>query len=519
MLTSNYTLKILLVEDDPADAELIEELLTSVSNIQFRLKAVARLGEALNCLREMEFDAILLDLSLPDSFGIDTVNNMKVQAATIPIVVLTALNDENVAFAALRRGAQDYLVKGRLHASLLVRAVQYAIERQRAEEALRQQAERDRLSGRMIERIRSSIDLRDILWNTAAEVRQFLKIDRVLIYRCGSVLELDKNEQEGLIVSMDECLEGCTWNQEVYAGLAMSSLLLKESDTIQAVADIQTTPLDPDYRDLLKNSQIQAFLTVPIWQTSEWQSKGSKRGIYSDFSFSPHHFPHQNTLWGILAAYHCKSARLWQQWEIDFLQHLANQVAVAIQQSELYCQLEIANQKLKLLATTDELTGIANRRQFNRALDSEWRRLAREQAALSLVLCDIDFFKIYNDFYGHPAGDTCLKKVANAIASAVQRPADLVARYGGEEFAIILPYTDTLGATLVTENIHHQIAKLQLSHSQSSISQYVTVSSGIASTIPCSDRSPETLIQWADRALYRAKARGRNRIERAECNF
>lgn len=140
-------LRILLVEDDPADAELIEELLGSFGNTQFRLKAAQRLNEGVKYLVEGEFDVILLDLSLPDSFGLDTVKSVKAQAPTVPIVVLTGLNDENMAVEAVGAGAQDYLVKRGFEKELLVRAMRYVIARQRTEEAHRLQAERERLLG------------------------------------------------------------------------------------------------------------------------------------------------------------------------------------------------------------------------------------------------------------------------------------------------------------------------------------------------------------------------------------
>jgi GAF domain-containing protein len=111
----------------------------------------------------------------------------------------------------------------------------------------------------------------------------------------------------------------------------------------------------------------------------------------------------------MLTAYNCSGVRKCQQWEIDFLQHLANQMAIAIEQSQLYRQLAIANQKLHQLATTDGLAGIANRREFDRVFTLEWRRLAREQLPLSLIMFDINFFKLYNQFYGHVGGDDCLR--------------------------------------------------------------------------------------------------------------
>ena len=217
-------------------------------------------------------------------------------------------------------------------------------------------------------------------------------------------------------------------------------------------------------------------------------------------------------MWGMLTAYNCSGVREWQQWEIDFLKHLANQMAIAIEQSQLYRQLAIANQKLHQLATTDGLTGIANRRQFDRVFRLEWRRLARKQLPLSLIMFDIDFFKLYNEFYGHVGGDHCLRQVAGAIAKAAKRAGDLTARYGGEEFAVVLAHTSAEGANVVAREICDGIASLKLAHARSSIGPYVTLSCGSATAIPSAQESPDTLIRSADSALYQAKTEGKNRI-------
>ena len=155
---------------------------------------------------------------------------------------------------------------------------------------------------------------------------------------------------------------------------------------------------------------------------------------------------------------------------------------------------------------------IGNRRHFDDYLAREWRRLQREQKPLSLILCDVDYFKFYNDSYGHLQGDDCLRQVAKAIAKSISRPADLVARYGGEEFAIILPNTDLAGSQKVAKKVQQAIRELQLPHNQSQTSKFVTISIGISSQIPEQDKLLEDLIRTTDQALYTAKAQGRDRI-------
>ncbi len=545
MLTSNHLIKVLLVEDNLADATLIEDLLGSFSDATFQLEIVKSMEEGIQCLQGAEFDAILLDFSVEDSLeGSDPIAMLKARSPTVPIVVLTDMNDEHTALSVLRSGAQDCLVKGRFHRTLLVRAIHYAIERQRIEEQLRQQAQRERLLAKMIENIRSSIDATSILHSTVAEVRQFLKTDRVLIYRChNSATKLDSEEQKCEIVAGDGLPQGYIENPNICSALAVSCLLLAESQSVQAISDVRETELTGSCKKMLADCEIAAVLSVPIWQSegkeatnkissdSRWEEEqdedysedlmtllcgGTPQIILKNESDSG--AENKNYLWGMLTAYNCTGARQWQAWEIEFLTHLANQVAIAIEQSELYRKLAIANQKLQQLATTDALTRIANRRQFDRILMLEWRRLAREELPLSLILLDIDFFKSYNDFYGHLAGDDCLYQVAGAIASAVKRAGDLPARYGGEEFAVLLPNTEAEGANVVARTICDRLGALKLPHARSEIDPYVTLSCGIATTIPSPDQSPDSLIHSADRALYQAKSEGKNRICHASSN-
>lgn len=176
-------------------------------------------------------------------------------------------------------------------------------------------------------------------------------------------------------------------------------------------------------------------------------------------------------------------------------------------------ELERLARKLERMSNQDGLTGLANRRCFDDTLIREWVRNGREDNFLGLLMIDIDHFKAYNDALGHVDGDVCLRGVARAIRDATNRPGDLVARYGGEEFAIILPNTDFDGARVVAENIHANLGRSCISHPNSQVACNVTVSIGVAATVPTCDTTPEHLIQAADRALYQAKQSGRNRTE------
>jgi two-component system, chemotaxis family, response regulator WspR len=177
-------------------------------------------------------------------------------------------------------------------------------------------------------------------------------------------------------------------------------------------------------------------------------------------------------------------------------------------------QLADANIELQKLAALDGLTGIANRRRFDDTMHVEWQRGQRERQSLSLLICDIDFFKQYNDAYGHQRGDLCLKKAAAILTEHLKRPADLAARYGGEEFAIVLPDTPLAGAITVAQECVRHLENLRIAHGGSPHG-VVTMSVGVASVVPTPESTVEELIARADRALYAAKDGGRNQVVHA----
>jgi len=198
---------------------------------------------------------------------------------------------------------------------------------------------------------------------------------------------------------------------------------------------------------------------------------------------------------------------------------LYNQKKLVEEQSKLLqlrvqelSELRADNYRLENLSFCDGLTGISNRRQFDQFLEISFKSSIRSGKPLSLIMADIDYFKAYNDNYGHLKGDECLIKVAKTMVSTVKRPLDLVARFGGEEFAVILSETDLNGARLIAEEIRKSIEALALTHEYSSVSPNITISLGITTITPSNLYSMEELIDKADKALYKAKSKGRNTI-------
>ena len=360
------------------------------------------------------------------------------------------------------------------------------ITKQREAELFQQkQAQQQNLLRIIMQQIRQSLQLEEILRTTVQQVRQFLNCERVFIYRY-----LAHGQGRVVVESLAEggtSLEGQTFNPS--SCLQERYLNSYRQGTGWAISNIIQKNIEPEHIDMLVQFQVKAELAIPIVNGEE--------------------------VWGLLVAHHCCQPRCWKPWELDLIKQLNEELAIAINQAELYQKLQDKNRELLRLATLDELTQLSNRRHFNQYVYKEWRRLAREEKSLSLIMCDVDHFKLYNDTYGHLDGDFCLQRVASVLQTSIKRPADLAARYGGEEFAIILPNTSADGAVELAQKICERVHALQIPHEKSSASDYVTLSMGVASRIPQPRTEPETLVNEADRALYQAKEQGRNRVIKA----
>lgn len=239
---------------------------------------------------------------------------------------------------------------------------------------------------------------------------------------------------------------------------------------------------------------------------------------------------HQGQLTGIIYLENAALAGVFTNERIELIQLLASQAAISIENSKLYSnlenkviertqQLEVANKQLTLLATTDNLTTLSNRRQFNERIELEVGRAKRNQEPVSLLLCDVDYFKKFNDCYGHVDGDDCLKRIGQVFNQLFNRTADLPARYGGEEFAVILPATNEVEAIKMAEKLCKDVQQLKIPHKKNTEHNIVTISVGCHTFTPSvnEDVNPqvESLLRQADKALYQAKESGRNCVKKS----
>ena len=366
-------------------------------------------------------------------------------------------------------------------------------ERKEAELALQKLRQKEHLLGIILDRINQSLNLEEILETTVNSVRELLQCDRVIIYRflpdLSGIVEKESVIEGYTPILGNIITDPCFPDQNV--------LERYKQGYISIIYDVDHLEVKECHQELLRLFQVKANMALPILINQQETEKQASEIV----------------VWGLLIAHHCREKREWLISETDLLRRLATQTGIAIQQAQLYHRLEQLNQELEKIAYIDSLTGVYNRRHFEGKLQQEWKRLARDRASMSIIMLDVDYFKLYNDTYGHQQGDKCLQQVAQTISAAVKRSGDFVSRYGGEEFVVVLPNTPIEGALQVAENIRTKIETLEIPHQASAVSKWVTGSLGIAA-LNCSNQSnPEILIQAADIALYNAKTSGRNCVE------
>jgi diguanylate cyclase (GGDEF)-like protein len=319
-----------------------------------------------------------------------------------------------------------------------------------------------------------------------------------------------------------------------------------QSTSIQMLQSNSKTISNSPELKKVKSPELEKVKSLPVTVISHVLRTSSsvilhdatRDGPFTDDPYITHHKPgsvlcvpvQRGHIQGVVYMENNLATDVFTEARLEVISLLTEQATVAIENAGLYeqvqdyshtleekvaqrtAQLEELNEELKKLADSDVLTGLANRRRFDSYLTEIWHRLRRDRKPLSIVMFDVDHFKTYNDTYGHQTGDDCLISLAKTMCKQIQRPADLVARYGGEEFIIVLPDTQNEGALVVAERMRSAVEALKIPHSKSSAGEFVTISVGVATTVPDATRAPEVLIEVADKALYKAKKQGRNQV-------
>lgn len=350
-------------------------------------------------------------------------------------------------------------------------------ERKQAEETLRLQSRREQALNRVLQAIRHSLELDAIFSKAVREIGLLLDAAQV------DVLEYRESERRWISV-------------------ARHAAIPEEAPT----APLEFDDLAPGLPDRLR--QLDIVCTASVTELGTTLPRPFAEVYGGAWMVVPLFV--ERKVWGCLSLARNERQALWSDPDVELTYAISEHLAIALQQSALYEQLQSANASLQRLVDIDGLTQIANRRCFDSRLQQEWGRHRREGKPLSLLMCDLDEFKAYNDAYGHQAGDDCLQQVARSIDRCLRRATDLVARYGGEEFAIVLPSTDISGAEQVARSIAREVRQLQIPHRASSAADWVTVSLGVAHSVRGSVPTISDLVAAADRALYEAKRGGRN---------
>jgi diguanylate cyclase (GGDEF)-like protein len=481
---------VLVVDDTPVNLLLLNQILCR-NNYKIRVAPNGKM--ALKSVFANPPDLILLDIKMPDMDGYEVCRQLKSDPRTegIPIIFISALDGAIDKVTAFNLGGVDYITKPFEPVEVLAR-----IEHQL------------RLRELMVELKYQNAQLQ-LLLTTTQSINESVDIDSaltIILEKICTNLGWDFGEAWMPNDSGTELVYGQAWygndaklaefhdyskTQDIVQGKGFAAQIWQEQD-LKWIADASVEESEMFSRaDRAATAGLKGMLGIPILLRDSTTGENSQ-------------------VLAVLVFFQ-KNEMQPDRRSLELLKAVASQLGSMIQRKKTEAALKKANLELERLANLDSLTQVANRRRFDEYLDCEWNHAQREKHPLSLILFDLDYFKAYNDYYGHQAGDRCLQQVSRSAASAITRKTDLLARYGGEEFVIILPNTHSSGALRVAETIRDRLKQLQIPHLDSQVSPWVTVSLGVATLIPTEKEQPESLIAAADAALYEAKSQGRDR--------
>lgn len=506
--------QILVVDDIPANLKLLTEILSEAG---YHARPAPSGRMALRSIAIEPPDLILLDVKMPDMDGYEVCKCLKSDEKTsrIPIIFISAMDDVEDKIRGLQEGGVDYISKpfqaaevlARVRTHLALRTLHKELETKNSQ--LRQEIAERKLMETALKEYRDHLE--ELVYERTEDlVRINKELNQEIDERRLAEEALVRNERKFRAI-FDQTFQfiGLMEPDGVLVEANRTALEfsgIKESDVLgkpfwEAPWWAHSLILQLKLREAVKTAASGEFVR---FEATHPASDGSLH--YVDFSIKPV----MNESGRVILL--IPEGR-------DITERKIAEEALRIARDELEIQVEArtkelkaANEELKRLSLSDGLTGIANRRYFDDFLEREWNRAKREKTPLSMIMIDIDYFKAFNDTYGHQAGDQCLRTVATVLRTTVKRTVDLVARYGGEEFAIVLPDTDILGAYEVAERIRNNIEILGIEHLKSDNCGFVTISSGIASAIPEKNSVPTEIISEADIALYKAKKEGRNKV-------
>lgn len=479
-----FKANILVVDDKPANLSLLAQILADKG---YKVRVAINGKLALKSANSNPPDLILLDIKMPEMDGYEVCQQLKASEHTcqIPIVFISASAAVIDKVKAFTLGGVDYITKPVEPIEVLAR-IEYQLRLRQYQRQLETQNLQLQLLLTTTQAISAAADVGKALQVILTNVCQTLGWQlgeawmpnsevNVLEYTEGwDVGDLRINEfrrQRQLFqFAPGEGLAGRIWLTQKLAWIAD---LTQAKDTIF-----------PGDR-IAEKAGFKGVLGIPI---------AFDREVLAVLVFFQ------------------KQEMIPDRRSLELVNAIATQLGSMIKYKKSEAALHKSEAELRRLASLDGLTQIANRRRFDEYLNVEWKRLKREIAPLSLIMLDVDFFKLYNDTYGHLAGDDCLRQVAGTIKTVVQRSTDLAARYGGEEFAIVLPNTDTSDSVYIAEKIRRSVHNLAIPHARSKVADRVTVSLGVACMVPKKEFLPQDIINAADRAMYQAKKEGRDRV-------